>query len=201
MRKNSISLSVEENTTQERRHLRKDVPQMLKQQIPNHQLHKFSHKMNPSLNSSHKMNPSLNSHKAHPPVNNNHKAKHPLVLYRNLFHLNSATMMKRFQMHGPWPEFTTPARKLTHNTKFKHFLDAERHKFQEHHNSSLPWARELPKSDPKRHEYWEHHNSSSPWARESPKSNPERHEFWQRHNSSLPWARESPKSNPERHKF
>ena len=30
--------------TQERRHLRKDVPQMLKQQIPNHQLHKISHK-------------------------------------------------------------------------------------------------------------------------------------------------------------
>ena len=29
---------MEENTTQEIRHLRKDVPQMLKQQIPNHQL-------------------------------------------------------------------------------------------------------------------------------------------------------------------
>ena len=104
--------------TQERRHLRKDVPQMLKQQIPNHQLHKISHKTNPSLNSSHKTNPSLNSshktspslnsHKAHLPVNNNHKAKHPLVLYRNLFHLNSAMMMKHFQMHGPWPEKLLP---------------------------------------------------------------------------------------------
>ena len=34
--------------TQERKHLRKDVPQMLKQQIPNHQLHKISHKTSPS---------------------------------------------------------------------------------------------------------------------------------------------------------
>ena len=98
-------------------------------------------------------------------------------------------------------QFTTPARKLTHNTKFECFLDAERHEFWEHHNSSSPWARESPKSDPKRHEFWEHHNSSSPWARESPKSNPERHEFWERHNSSSPWARELPKSNPERHDF
>ena len=90
---------------------------MLKQQIPNHQLHKISHKtnpplnsshkMNPSLNTSHKMSPSLNSHKVHPPVNNNHKAKHPLVLYRNLFHLNSVTMI-HFQIHGPWPEKLLP---------------------------------------------------------------------------------------------
>ena len=91
---------------------------MLKQQIPNHQLHKISHKTNPPLNSSHKMNlslnsshktsPSLNSHKVHPPVHNNHKVKHPLVLYRNLFHLNSAMTMKYFQIHGPWPEKLLP---------------------------------------------------------------------------------------------
>ena len=31
---------MEENTTQERKHLRKDVPQMVKQQLPNHKLHK-----------------------------------------------------------------------------------------------------------------------------------------------------------------
>ena len=94
---------------------------MLKQQIPNHQLHKISHKTNPSLNSSHKMNPSLNSshktspslnsHKVHPLVNNSHKVKHPLVLYRNLFHLNSA-MMIRFQIHGPWPEKLLPQKIL-----------------------------------------------------------------------------------------
>ena len=120
--KNSISLSAEENTTQERKHLRKDIPQMLKQQIPNHQLHKINHKMNPSLNNSHKTNPSLNdshkmspslnnSHKVHPPVNNNHKVKHPLVLNRNLFHHNSA-MMIRFQIHGPWPEKLLPQKIL-----------------------------------------------------------------------------------------
>ena len=71
----------------------------------------------------------------------------------------------------------TPARKLTHNTKFEYFLDAERHEFRECHNYSSPWARETPKSDPERHEFWERHNSSSSWARESPKSYPERHEF------------------------
>ena len=68
-------------------------------------------------------------------------------------------------------QFMIPARKFTHNTKFEHFLDAERHKFWERHNYSSPWARESPKSDPERHEFWEHHNSSLPWARESPKSN------------------------------
>ena len=74
-------------------------------------------------------------------------------------------------------QFMTPARKLNHNTKFEHFLDAERHGFREHHNYSSPWARESPKSDPERHEFRERNNSSLPWARESPKSNPERHEF------------------------
>ena len=93
-------LSVEENTTQERRHLRENIPQMLKLQIPNHQLHKTnpllnsshkvslllnsshrtspslnnSHKMSLSLNSSHKMSPSLNSNKARLQLNN-HKTK------------------------------------------------------------------------------------------------------------------------------
>ena len=32
-------------------------------------------------------------------------------------------------------------------------------------------------SDPERHKFRERHNSSLPWARESPKSNHERHEF------------------------
>ena len=55
---------------QERRHLRKDVPQMVKQQLPKHQLHKNnSHKVSPSLN---------NSHKARPSLNNIHKVRSPL---------------------------------------------------------------------------------------------------------------------------
>ena len=77
---------------------------MLKQQIPNHQLHKLSHKTSPSLNNSHKMSPSLNnSHKARLPVNNNHRVKHPLILNKNLFHHNSA-MMTNFQIHMPLPQ-------------------------------------------------------------------------------------------------
>ena len=85
-------------------YLRENVPQMLKQQIPNHQLHKISHKTSPPLNSSHKTNPSLNSsykmnlslnssHKVHPPLNNNHKTKH-LMLSR----LNPAMMIHHFQI-------------------------------------------------------------------------------------------------------
>ena len=80
-------------------------------------------------------------------------------------------------------QFITPARKLTHRTNFEH---AERHKFWKHHNSSLPWAREMPKSYPERHEFRKYQNSSLPWAREMPKSYPERHEFHKYHNSSLP---------------
>ena len=86
--------SVEENIIQERKHLRKDVPQMLKRQLPNHQLHKISHKASPSLN---------NSHKASLSLNNNHKAKPPLILNRNLSHHNSA-VMTHFQMCMPQPQ-------------------------------------------------------------------------------------------------
>ena len=89
-----LTVSRRKNTTQEKRHLRKDIPQMLKQQIPNHQLHKIGHKTNPSLNSSHKMSPSLNSsHKARPPLNNNHKAKQ-LILSR----LNPVMTIHHFQI-------------------------------------------------------------------------------------------------------
>ena len=79
---------------QERKHLRKDAPQMLKQQLPNHQLHKISHKTSLSLN---------NSHKESLPLNNNHKAKQPLILNRNLSHHNSA-VMTHFQTHLPQPQ-------------------------------------------------------------------------------------------------
>ena len=68
----------------ERKHLRKDVPQMVKQQLPNHQLHKISHIASPSLN-------------------NNHKVKPPLILNRNLSHHNSAAMT-HFQICLPQPQ-------------------------------------------------------------------------------------------------
>ena len=92
--KNSISPSAEESTIQERKHLKKDIPQMLKQQLPNHQLHKISHKVSPSLN---------NSHKASPSLNNNHKVKPLLILNRNLSHHNSAAMT-HFQTRLPQPQ-------------------------------------------------------------------------------------------------
>ena len=84
------------NTIQERKHLRKDVPQMVKQQLPNHQLHKNSHKASSSLNNSHKVSPSLN---------NNHKAKPPLIPNKNMSHHNSAAMMmSHFQIRFPHPQ-------------------------------------------------------------------------------------------------
>ena len=90
---------------QERKHLKENVHQIAKQQIPNHQLHRISHKMSPSLNNSHKTSPSLNnSHKTNPPLNrshkaclplkNNHKVKQTLILSCH----NSAVMMKHFQI-------------------------------------------------------------------------------------------------------
>ena len=44
-------------------------------------------------------------------------------------------------------QFTTPARELTHRTKFEY---PERHEFQQHHISSLPEARETPKILPRK---------------------------------------------------
>ena len=81
---------------QGRKHLRKDVPQMVKQQLPNHPLHQNSGKASLSLNNSHKANPSLN---------NNHKAKPPLIPNKNMSHHNSAAMMmSHFQIHFPHPQ-------------------------------------------------------------------------------------------------
>ena len=79
---------------------------MVKQQLPNHQLHKNSNKVSPSLNNSHKASPSLNnSHKASPSLNNNHKAKPPLIPNKNMSHHNSAAMMmSHFQIRFPHPQ-------------------------------------------------------------------------------------------------
>ena len=83
---------------------KENIPQMIKQQIPNHQLHRISHKMSPFLNNSHKTNPFRNSsHKVRPPLNNNHKAKQTLILNRNLSSHNSA-MMTNFQIHMAQPQ-------------------------------------------------------------------------------------------------
>ena len=70
-----------------------------------------------------------------------------------------------------------PSKKAHPQHEIQTFLDAELHKFQEHHNYSSLWARESPKSNPERHEFRQHHNYSSFQTRESSKLNPERHEF------------------------
>ena len=71
----------------------------------------------------------------------------------------------------------TPARKLTHNMKFKHFWMQKDMNFGHamilHHFG----PEKCQNSDPERHEFWERHDSSLPWARESPKSNHKRHGF------------------------
>ena len=67
-------LSVAENTTQERKHRKENLPQMSKLQIHNHPLQKMSrhlhspHKLKPSLNNSQKMPPSLSSSKKAKPA-------------------------------------------------------------------------------------------------------------------------------------
>ena len=83
--------------------------------------------------------------------------------FLQISHLSSSRRVRNLTFYF---QFTTPARKLTHRMKFEH---AERHEFWKHHNSLLPWAREMPKSYPERHEFWKCHVSLPPWAREMPK--------------------------------
>ena len=93
------------NTIQERKHQKENIPQIKRQQTPNHQLHRISHKMSPFLNNSHQISPSLNnshktnpprnsSHKVHPPLKNDHKVKRTLILSSH----SSAVMMNHFQI-------------------------------------------------------------------------------------------------------
>ena len=65
-------------------------------------------------------------------------------------------------------QFTTPARKLTHRTKFEHVWMQKDTNFR--NTIILHYLRpeKCQKSYPERHEFWERHNSSLPWARESP---------------------------------
>ena len=87
------------------------------------------------------------------------------LLFPQILHLSSNRRVCNLAFYF---QFTTPARKLTHRTKFEHVWmqkdtnfrntiilryfrpekcqksDSERHEFRERHNSLLPWARELP---------------------------------------------------------
>ena len=98
-----------------------------------------------------------------------------MYIFSREFHTFSVTQGNKIQ--HIYFQFMTPARKLTHTTKFERFWMQKDMNFGNtiiiHHLG--PENRQ--KSNPERHEFWEHHNYSSPWARESPKSNPERHKF------------------------
>ena len=63
----------------------------------------------------------------------------------------------------------TPARKLTHNTKFEHFWMQKDTNFGNAIIIRHFGPEKCQKSDPERHEFWERHNYSSPWAREMQK--------------------------------
>ena len=59
--------------------------------------------------------------------------------FPQISHLSSNRRVRNLTFYF---QFTTPARKLTHRTKFEH---AERHEFWKRHVSLPPWARETPK--------------------------------------------------------
>ena len=67
-----------------------------------------------------------------------------LTTFPQISHLSSNRRVRNLTLYF---QFTTPARELTHRTKFEY---PERYKFWEHHVSSLPEARETPKILPRK---------------------------------------------------
>ena len=85
--------------------------------------------------------------------------------YPQILHLSSN---RREQNLALYFQFMTPARKLTHTTKFKHFWMQKDTNFG---NTIILWhfGPEKCQNQPQKiHEFWQRHNSSLPWARESP---------------------------------
>ena len=111
------------------------------------------------------------------------------IFWPQILHLSSN---RREQNLALYFQFMTPARKLTHTTKFKHFWMQKdmnfgnamilRHfgpekcqnptqKDTNFRNAMILWhfgPEKCQKSAPERHEFWECHDSSLPWARELP---------------------------------
>ena len=114
--------------------------------------------------------------------------------YLRISHLSSN---RREQNLALYFQFTTPARKLTHTTKFEHLWMQKDMNFGNARILRHFGPEKRQKSAPERHEFCERHNSLAPWARETPKSAPERHEFWEPQDSLALWAREMPKSAPK----
>ena len=87
------------------------------------------------------------------------------IFFPRISHLSSN---RRVQNLAFYFQFTTPARKLTHKTKFEHVWMQKDTNFG---NAIILWhfrPEKCQKSYPERHKFWERHNSSLPWARELP---------------------------------
>ena len=81
------------------------------------------------------------------------------------------------------------------------FVHPERHEFRKHHVSSLPEAREMPKSYPERHEFWKRHVSLLPEAREMPKILPRKTRISETPCFFATLSQRIAKSNRKRHEF
>ena len=77
-------------------------------------------------------------------------AQNMYIFYPQISHLSSN---RREQNLALYFQFMTPARKLTHTTKFEHFWMQKDTNFWEHQDSLALWARETPKSAPERHKF------------------------------------------------
>ena len=96
-----------------------------------------------------------------------HTSKLPkiCIFFPQILHLSSNRSKWNLAFYF---QFTTPARKLTHNTKFKHFWMQKDTNFG---NAMILWhfgPEKCQKSYPERLKFQECHNSLLPWARESP---------------------------------
>ena len=86
-----------------------------------------------------------------------------------ILHLSSN---RREQNLALYFQFMTPARKLTHTTKYEHFWMQKDMNFR---NARILWhfgPEKRQKSAPERHKFWECHDSLALWAREMPKISP-----------------------------
>ena len=91
------------------------------------------------------------------------------IFFPRISHLSSN---RREQNLAFYFQFTTPARKLTHNTKFKHFWMQKDTNFE---NAMILWhfgPEKCQKPHPERQEFQERHDSLALWAREMPKTPP-----------------------------
>ena len=88
-----------------------------------------------------------------------------VYFYPRISHLSSN---RREQNLALYFQFMTPARKLTHTTKFEHFWMQKDMNFGNARILRHFGPEKCQKSAPRIHKFWQCHNSLLPWARESP---------------------------------